>query len=75
MEEELRNARNSMMSPYVALDWEMEVDFPQERRMVMKRTRSANGWLVFLGLIFYFIPGVIYYVWVKTHPEKKTLMY
>ena len=71
--DELTNARNSTMSPYVALDWEMEADFPKERRMILKRERKANGWLVFIGLCFYLIPGIIYYVWVKTHQEKKNI--
>jgi len=73
--EELRRLRDSMMSPYVAQDWELVADFPTERRITFKRERKANGWLVFLGLCFYILPGIAYYIWVKSSPEKKTLMY
>jgi len=73
--EELRRLRDAMISPYVAQDWGLEADFPIERRVVLKRGKSLNGWLVFFGLMFYIIPGLIYIAYVKSTPEKKTLMY
>ena len=73
---ELALARNSMMSPYVAQDWEMKADFPLERRMILtKEKKFRTGWFI-VGLIFYLFPGLIYLgYYVATKEQEKTLMY
>jgi len=73
--EEFRRLRDAICSPYVAQDWEVQADYPNERRVILKRNKKLNAWLVFFGLCFYIIPGIIYIAYVKSTPEKKTLLY
>ena len=74
--ERLAGLRNAVMSPYIAQDYEVKVDFPEERRVVLKRTKKfRTGWFI-VGLIFYLVPGLIYWIyWALTKNEEKTLMY
>lgn len=74
--ERLATLRNSIMSPYVAQGWDIKADFPQERRVVLKRNKKFSvGWFIF-GLICYVFPGLIYLlVWAITKEQEKTLMY
>ena len=57
---------------YQSNDWELKEETPEY--FLLTRERKANGWLVFLGLCFYIIPGVVYYIWVKTSPDKKKII-
>ena len=36
--------------------------------------RKANGFIVFIGLCFWLVPGVLYYIWIKSTPEKKKII-
>jgi len=38
--ERLSMLRNSMMSPYVAQGWDIKADYPQERRLVLKKNKK-----------------------------------
>lgn len=57
---------------YIANGWDIHEETPEY--IELKRERKANGWLVFLGLIFYIIPGIVYYIYVKCTPEKKKIL-
>jgi len=74
--EKLAVLRNSMMSPYIAQGWEVKADYPNERRLVLKRTKKLSiGWSIF-WFIFYIIPFFIYLlIWYLTKDEEKTLLY
>lgn len=74
--EKLSILRNSMMSPYVAQDWNIKADFPNERRVVLKKNKKfSTGWFIF-GLICYLLPGLLYLLyWAITKEEEKILMY
>jgi len=74
--ERLSMLRNSMMSPYVAQNWDIKADYPKERRVVLTKTKKFSvGWFI-VGLIFYVLPGLLYLlVWALTKEQEKTLMY
>jgi len=74
--QELSLSRNSMMSPYVAQGWDIKADYPNERRVVLKKNKKfSTGWFI-VGLIFYLFPGLIYLTyWAITKEQEKTLMY
>lgn len=57
---------------FVANDWEIKEETPEF--FLLTRERKANGWLVFLGVCFYILPGIIYYAVVKSTPEKKKIL-
>ena len=57
---------------WLSNDWELKEETPEY--FLLAKERTANGWLVFLGLCLYIIPGVAYYIWVKTSPSKKKII-
>ncbi len=72
--EELRRLRDSMMSPYVAMGWEIESDFPLERRVTLSKKPNFSIVVCFILFCLYILPGLIY-VLVKQKKETKTLLY
>jgi len=71
-EEEKREKALAEVKMYQANDWDLKEETPEY--FLLTRERKANGWLVFLGLIFYIIPGIVYYAVVKSTPEKKKII-
>ena len=57
---------------YQSNDWDLKEETPEY--FLLTRERKANGWIVFLGLLFYLIPGIAYYIWVKTTPQTKKII-
>ena len=57
---------------YQSNDWDLKEETPEF--FMLTRARPANGWLVFLGLCFYIVPGLVYYGIVKSTPEKKKII-
>lgn len=74
--EELRRLRDMTIAPYIAQDWEVIADYPQERRVELSRQKKFSvGWFI-LGLIFYIVPGIIYWIyWLSNKQQKKVLLY
>ena len=57
---------------YQSNDWDLKEETPEY--FLLTREKKANGWLVFLGVCFYIIPGIVYYGIVKSMPDKKKII-
>ena len=74
--ERLASLRQAMISPYIAQGYEVKVDFPEERRIIITRQKKFRTVWFVIGLIFYLIPGLLYWLyWYLTKDEDKTLLY
>jgi hypothetical protein len=57
---------------YQSNDWDLKEETPEF--FMLTRERKANGFIVFIGLCFWLVPGVLYYIWIKSTPEKKKII-
>jgi len=71
-EKEKREKALNEVKMYQSNDWDLVEETPEY--FLLKRDKKVNGWLVFLGLCFYILPGIIYYAVVKSTPEKKKII-
>lgn len=72
---QLRRDRDSAMSPYIAQGFEVIADFPNERRVELRKPWTGGMYFIaFLLLCLWIIPGVIY-IYVKNKNNKKQILY
>ena len=57
---------------YQSNDWDLKEETPEY--FLLTRERKANGLIVFIGLCFWVVPGVGYYIWIKSTPDKKRIL-
>ena len=73
--EELRRLRDSIISPFIAQNWEVLADYPHDRRVTLERKKTINYFALIGLLIIYIIPGLMYLTYKLLVKENKTLLY